>query len=123
MPARVQVDNSANQRTEPLAGGVLGALGGAFLSGGLARHNFLATGTVGALGGGALGGADGSLVPGQILVPGVTITLEEDGQSFNSAQVGKLCKQMPRRVIVIETSPTTTRVQANTSYRLPTVKT
>lgn len=123
MPARVQVDNSANQRTAQLAGGVLGALGGAFLGGGLAHHNVLATGTVGALGGGALGVAGGSLVPGQVLVPGVSITFEEEGQNFNSAQVGKLCEYMPGRAIVIETSPTTTRVQPNTSCPLPTVKT
>ena len=122
LPARVKVDNSANKRTAELTAGVLGALGGAFLGGGLAHHNVLATGVLGAAGGGALGVAGGSLVSDEVLVAGVSITFEEDGQNFNSAQVGKLCEYMPGRAIVIETSPTTTRVQPNTSCPLPAVK-
>ena len=113
LPALVKVDNSANRQTAEVTAGVLGALGGAFLGGGLAHHNVLATGVLGAAGGGALGVAGGSLVPDQVLVAGVSITFEEDGQNFNSTQVGKSCEYAPGRAIVIETSPTTTRIQPN----------
>ena len=113
LPARVKVDNSANRRTAQLTAGMLGALGGAFLGGGLAHHNVLATGVLGAAGGGALGVAGGSLVSDEVLVAGVSITFVEDGQNFNSTQVGKSCEYVPGRAIVVETSPTTTRIQPN----------
>ncbi len=115
MPARVKVDNSANRQTAQLAVGLLGAVGGAFLGGGLAQHDVLAVGALGAVGGGALGVAGGSIVPDSVLVAGVSITYVEDGQTFNSAQVGKVCEYVPGRAIMIETSPTVTRIQPNAS--------
>ncbi|WP_428393617.1 hypothetical protein [Lichenicoccus sp.] len=120
LPAQVEVDNSANRRTAQLASGVFGAVAGGFLGGGLAHRNVLATGAVGALGGGALGAAGGSFVPETVLVGGVSITYVDEGHTFNSAQVGKACEFIPGRALVIETSPTTTRVQPNASCPVTT---
>ena len=123
LPARVQVDNSQNQRTAQLMGGMLGAVGGGLLGGGLAHRNVLATGTVGAVGGGALGVAGGSLVPGQVLVDGVSIAYEDNGQTFNSAQVGRACEYAPGHAIMVQVSPTSTRIQPNAVCPVPTSKT
>jgi outer membrane lipoprotein SlyB len=113
MPAKVQVSNAENQRTAQIAGGLLGAAAGAGLGAGLAHHNVLATGTVGAVGGGAVGAAAGSLVPGQVLVDGVSITYTEHGSTFSSVQVGRTCEYVPGQAIMIATTPTETRIQPN----------
>lgn len=114
LPAKIQVDNSENQRAAQLMGGVLGAVGGGLLGGGLAHHNVLATGTIGALGGAGIGAASGSLVPGKVLVPGVSLTYQSpNGQLLNSAQVGQLCEYKVGRAILVQTSPTSTRIQPN----------
>jgi outer membrane lipoprotein SlyB len=119
MPAKVQVSNAQNQRAAQLAGGILGAAGGAGLGAGLAGHNALAAGTVGAVGGGVVGAAAGSLVPGQVLVDGVSITYTQHGQTFNSAQVGRLCEYAPGQAIMISTSATETRIQPNATCPPP----
>jgi outer membrane lipoprotein SlyB len=114
MPAKIQVSNAENQRTAQIAGGLLGAAAGAGLGAGLARpHNALATGTVGAVGGGVFGAAAGSLVPGQVLVAGVSITYTDHGSTFSSAQVGRMCEYAPGQAIMVSTSPTETRIQPN----------
>jgi outer membrane lipoprotein SlyB len=113
MPAKVQVSNAENQRTAQIAGGLLGAAAGAGLGAGLAHHNVLATGTVGAVGGGAVGAAAGSLVPGQVLVDGVSITYTDHGSTFSSVQVGRTCEYVPGQAIMIATTPTETRIQPN----------
>jgi outer membrane lipoprotein SlyB len=115
LPAKIQVDNTQNQRTAQLMGGLLGAAAGGALGGGLAQHNALAVGTVGAVGGGAAGVVAGSLVPGKVLVDGVSITYEDAGHTYNSAQVGRLCEFVPGHAIIVETSPTVTRIQSNAS--------
>lgn len=113
-PAKVSVSNAQNQQAAQIAGGVIGALAGAGLGAGLSHHNGLAAGTIGAVGGGALGNAAGSLVPGQVLVDGVSITYEDHGNTYSSAQVGRMCEYVPGRAIMISTSPTETRIQPNT---------
>ncbi|WP_428376235.1 hypothetical protein [Lichenicoccus sp.] len=115
LPARVQVDNTRNQQSAQIIGGLMGAAAGGFLGGGLARHNVLASGTVGAVGGGLVGAGAGSLVPGTILVDGVSLTYVDHGQTYSSTQVGAACEYMPGHAIMIETTPTTTRIQANTT--------
>jgi outer membrane lipoprotein SlyB len=119
MPARVQVSNAQNQRTAQLAGGILGAMAGGGLAAGLGHHYALANGTVGAVGGGAVGVAAGSLVPGQVLVDGVSITYNDHGDTFSSAQVGRACEFVPGRALLISTTPTETRVQPNTTCPPP----
>jgi outer membrane lipoprotein SlyB len=111
-PAKVQVDNSQNQKTAQLVGGVLGAVGGGLLGGSVA-YNQGAGATLGAAGGGAAGVAAGSLVPSTVLVEGVSITYEDQGQIYNSAQVGKLCEFAPGKAVVIATGPGVTRIQPN----------
>lgn len=119
MPAKVKVSNAENQRTAQIAGGLLGAVAGAGLGAGLSSHNALATGAVGAVGGGAVGAAAGSLVPGQVLVDGVSITYSDHGSTFNSAQVGRMCQYAPGQAIMVSTSPTETRIQSNATCPTP----
>jgi outer membrane lipoprotein SlyB len=113
LPAKVQVDNSQNQRAAQLVGGLLGAAGGGILGARLDASHALAGGSVGALGGGVAGAAAGSLVPGKVMVAGVSITYEANGGTYNSAQVGRLCEYAPGKAIVITTSPAETRIQPN----------
>jgi outer membrane lipoprotein SlyB len=121
MPAKVQVSNAQNQRVAQIAGGILGAAGGAGLGAGLASpHNAFAAGTVGAVGGGVVGAAAGSLVPPTVLVDGVSITYTDHGHTFNSAQVGRLCEYGPGQAIMVSSSPTETRIQPNETCPPPT---
>jgi outer membrane lipoprotein SlyB len=122
LPAKVQVSNAENKRTAQLAGGVLGALAGAGLGAGLAsthQANAFAAGTVGGVGGGVLGAAAGSMVPDAVLVDGVSITYVDHGQTFNSAQVGRMCEFAPGRAVMISTTPTETRIQPNATCPPP----
>jgi outer membrane lipoprotein SlyB len=118
LPAKVEVDNSQNQKTAQVVGGVLGALGGGLLGGSLA-NNGVAGGTVGAVGGGVAGAAAGSLVPAQVLVAGVSITYEDQGHVYNSAQVGQVCEFAPGKAIVVATTPGETRIQPNATCPPP----
>jgi outer membrane lipoprotein SlyB len=117
MPAKVAVTNAQNQQAAQIVGGLLGAMAGAGLGAGLGHHNGLAAGTVGAVGGGIFGNAAGSLVPGEVLIDGVSITYEDHGSTYSSAQVGHMCEYVPGRAIMISTSPTETRIQPNTACR------
>lgn len=114
MPAKVEVDNTQAQKTAQIVGVLLGAAGGGVIGNKLGNHSTAGT-AVGAVGGGAAGAAAGSLVPGKVLVDGVSITYEEQGKTFNSAQVGKLCEFVPGKAVVIATSPTETRIQPNST--------
>jgi outer membrane lipoprotein SlyB len=112
MPAKIEVDNSQNQKTATTVGALLGAVGGGVLGNEISAQK--GTGTVvGAVAGGAGGGAVGSLVPGKVLVAGVSITYVYNGKTLNSAQVGRLCEYTPGKAVVISTSPTETRIQPN----------
>ena len=102
--------------------GIFGAAGGGLLGGGLAHRNVLATGALGALGGAGVGAAVGSLVPGKVLVDGVSIAYEQNGQTFNSAQVGRRCEYAPGHAILVQTSPTSTRIQPNATCPAPAEK-
>ena len=118
LPARVQVDNRQNQQTAQMVGGLLGALGGGLLGGG-AAYNPVAGASLGAVGGGAAGIVAGSLVPSAVLVEGVSITYEDEGQTLNSAQVGKHCEYAPGKAVMVITGPGVTRIQPNTTCPLP----
>jgi len=112
MPARVEADNSQNQKAAETVGALLGAV-----SGGIAGNKMSdqkGTGTAAGAAAGGLGGAAlGSLVPGKVLVPGVSITYLYKGKTLHSAQVGRLCEYMSGKAVVISTSPTETRIQPN----------
>ena len=123
LPAKVEVDNSENQRTAQLIGGLVGGLGGGVLGGTLASHQVLATTALGGAGGGALGVAAGSLVPGTALVPGVSLAYEQDGKTFSSAQVGRTCEYMPGHALIVQTSPNSTRIQPNAACPAPAERT
>ncbi len=109
-PAKVEVDNSRNKKTAEVVGGILGALGGAVIGNNVGRNG---SSTIGGIAGGVTGAAAGSLVSGKVLVNGVSITYQEHGRTFNSAQVGKLCQFVPGNAVVISTSSTETRIQPN----------
>lgn len=111
LPARVEVSNAQNKASAQLIGGLLGAIGGAALGGGLA-HN-AGTALFGGAAGGGIGVAAGSLVPDAVLVEGVSLTYVEDGQTLNSAQVGKACEFRPGEAIVVSTGGAETRIQPN----------
>lgn len=111
LPAQIEADNSQNRQAGQLAGGILGALAGGALGGGLSHRT--SVGVVGAVGGGAIGAGAGSLVPATVLVPGVSITYDESGHTYSSAQVGQSCEYAPGRAIMVESSPGVTRIQPN----------
>ncbi|WP_264798918.1 hypothetical protein, partial [Acetobacter peroxydans] len=70
-------------------------------------------GALGGVGGAAAGVGAGSLVPGKTLVEGVSLTYEQNNQTFNSAQVGRACEFAPGRAIMVESAPGETRIQPN----------
>ena len=107
MPARIEVDNRANQQAAKMVGAVLGGVLGV-----LAGHSPNAR-AAGAVGGAVGGAAVGSAVGETVLVDGVSITYTNGNRTLNSAQVGKLCEYKPGPAVVISTSPTETRVQPN----------
>ncbi|HTI00446.1 MAG TPA: hypothetical protein VL752_05820 [Acidisoma sp.] len=118
MPAKVEVSNEQNQKTAQVIGGLLGAIGGGVLGGSLA-NNGLAGGTAGAAGGAVAGAAAGSLVSSEALVSGVSITYEDHGQTYNSAQVGDICEYAPGKAVMVATGPGVTRIQPNTKCPPP----
>lgn len=117
-PAQIEADNSQQKAAAQVAGGVLGAVGGGVIGSNITRQK--TTGAVlGAAGGGVAGTVAGSLVPDKVLVDGVSLTYEVDGQTLNSAQVGKQCEYVPGKAVVISTSPTETRIQPNATCPQP----
>ncbi len=110
LPAKVEVDNSAAKRQAEVGGAILGALLGAAAGN---RSSRPGTGTVGAVGGAAAGAAAGSMVSDKVLVDGVSLTYVYNNRTLNSAQVGRACEYQPGVAVMISTSPTETRIQAN----------
>jgi outer membrane lipoprotein SlyB len=111
MPAKIEVDNSAQKKQAEVGGAVAGALLGGLIShftGGSADAVALS-----AVGGGAVGGVGGSLVQDKVLVDGVSLTYTLKGKTLNSAQVGRSCEFAPGMAVMISTSPTETRIQPN----------
>jgi outer membrane lipoprotein SlyB len=112
LPAKVEVSNEEARRLAQAGGVVLGAIGGAAI-GNNVRNASANTRLVGGVAGAGVGGVAGSLVPGRVLVDGVSLTYVENGKTFNSAQVGKPCDFKPGKAIVVSTTPTETRIQPN----------
>ncbi|WP_207003884.1 hypothetical protein [Trinickia mobilis] len=112
LPAKVQVSNAQNQRAAAIAGGVLGALAGG-VAGANVGHYHQQNTVLGAAGGGVAGAALGSLVPGTVLVDGVSIAYKQEGKVYNSAQVGQLCQFQPGTAIIVSSGPNETRIQPN----------
>jgi outer membrane lipoprotein SlyB len=112
LPAKVEVSNEEARRLAQAGGTVLGAIGGAAI-GNNVRNASTNTRVVGGVAGAGVGGVAGSLVPGKVLVDGVSLTYVENGKTFNSAQVGKTCEFKPGKAIVVSTTPTETRIQSN----------
>lgn len=110
LPAKVEVDNSAARRQAEVGGAILGALLGAAAGN---RSSRAGTGAIGAVGGAAAGAAAGSMVGDKVLVDGVSLTYVYNNRTLNSAQVGKACEYQPGVAVMISTSPTETRIQAN----------
>lgn len=110
LPAKVEVDNSAARRQAEVGGAILGALLGAAAGN---RSSRAGTGAIGAVGGAAAGAAAGSMVSDKVLVDGVSLTYVYNNRTLNSAQVGKACEYQPGVAVMISTSPTETRIQAN----------
>jgi outer membrane lipoprotein SlyB len=111
-PAKVKVNNARNKQSAQIAGGVLGALAGGVLANNIGRHgwgNSFAGGAVG----GATGVAAGSLVPGEVLVDGVSVTYEQDGRTLNSTEVGEACQFSPGKAVLFSTDGKETRIQPN----------
>lgn len=113
LPARVQVSNAQNQRAAQIGGALLGAGLGVGLGVGVGHSAGL--GALGGVGGTAAGAGAGSLVPGKVMVDGVSLTYTQDGHTYNSAQVGKTCEYKPGQAIMVMTNANVTRIQANAS--------
>lgn len=111
-PAKVKVSNEKNKQTAQIVGGVLGAL-----AGGVIGNNVGSPGALKSVAGGAVGGAAGvaagSLVPGETLVDGVSLTYDDGGQTFNSTQVGKKCEFVLGKAVMFSTDGNETRIQPN----------
>ena len=116
LPAKVEVGNEEARRTAQTAGIVLGAIGGAAVGNNIANRSPSSRVVGGAAGAGA-GGVAGSLVPGKVLVDGVSLTYVENGKTFNSAQVGKICEFKPGNAIVISVWSNETRIQPNSECK------
>ncbi len=112
MPAKIEVDNTQGKQNAQMIGGVLGALAGGVIGNKNTKHSTSGTVT-GAVAGGAVGAAGGSLVKDKVLVDGVSITYIEDGQTYNSAQVGQVCEFTPGTALVISSDGSETRIQPN----------
>lgn len=114
-PTRINVDNTANQNTARVAGGILGAALGSGLATGVGHAGWgggLAAGAGGAAGGALLGGA----VAGKTtLVEGVSVTYQDraGGEAYTSTQVGRLCEYTPGTAQLVTTQSNETRIQPN----------
>lgn len=112
MPAKVQVDNRQAKQAAQIFAGILGAVAGGAIGHSIGNRDASNT-TLGAVTGGVAGAAAGSMVGSQTLVDGVSITYVQDGQTYNSAQVGALCQFAPGEAVMISTGPNETRIQPN----------
>jgi len=112
MPAKIEVDNTEGKQNAQMIGGILGAVAGGVIGNKTSNHSTTGT-VVGVAGGAGVGAAAGSLVKDTVLVDGVSLTYVEDGQTYNSAQVGKMCEFSPGVALVISTDGEETRLQPN----------
>jgi len=112
MPAKVEIDNSKQKKTAQTIGLILGAVAGAAVGHSLGDQSATNM-TIGAAGGAAAGAAAGSMVDDKVLVDGVSITYNDSGKIFSSAQVGKMCEYVPGLAVVIATNASETRIQPN----------
>lgn len=121
MPAQIEVDNTKAKEAAQMGGALFGAILGAALGNAATHHQAEAT-AGGAVGGGVVGAAAGGFVSDKKLVPGVSLTYVDEGNTLNSAQVGKLCEYQPGLAVVISTSATETRIQANATCSVEVTK-
>ncbi|ACQ94400.1 17 kDa surface antigen [Tolumonas auensis DSM 9187] len=112
LPARIEVDNTEGKQNAQMIGGVLGAIAGGVLGNKTTNHSGSGT-AVGAVAGAGVGAVGGSLVKDKVLVDGVAITYVEDGETYNSAQVGKTCEFTPGVALVVSSDGAETRLQPN----------
>ncbi|PHM30985.1 glycine zipper domain-containing protein [Xenorhabdus innexi] len=111
LPAKVAVENKANQEAAQTFGAILGAV-----AGGVVGYNAGSSGAgaaAGAVGGGALGAAAGSMVDEKVIVEGVTLIYKEKNKIYTSIQVGRTCQFTPGLSVVITTQKNETRIQPN----------
>lgn len=120
LPAKVQEDNSANQRTAGNAGAAIGAIAGALL-GGLAAHGGGGGAALGGLAGGLIGSAAGGVTPANVLVEGVslTYTVGMGGPTMNSVEVGHFCQFHAGQAVMVTNGPGVTRIQPNAACPPP----
>jgi outer membrane lipoprotein SlyB len=116
MPAQIEVDNTQQKQAVQMGAGLIGALAGAAVGRSVSSSAHHGTGAAaGAVIGGAGGAMAGGIVKDTTLVNGVSLTYVEDGKTFNSAQVGKVCEFQPGLAVVISSKEDETRIQANSS--------
>lgn len=118
MPAKVEIDNSQQKKTAQTAGLILGAIAGVAIGHSLGDRSATNM-SLGAAGGAAIGAGAGSMVSDKVLVEGVSITYSDNGEVFNSAQVGKVCEYVPGLAVVVSTSESETRIQPNATCPVP----
>lgn len=114
-PAKITVDNSHNQKTATVVGGILGTALGVGLAGGVGHAGWggdTAAGIGGALAGGALAH---SVAGAKTQVNGVSIGYQDraGGDVLFSAQVGRTCEYKPGTAALITMGNNQTRVQPN----------
>lgn len=108
VPAKVEVDNSHNQKIAKSVVGLLGAVAGVAL--GNNSGNELAGGLIGGVAGNAVGGL---VAKNKILVDGVQIIYQEGSRTLSSAQVGRPCDYAIGTALAIVTDANETRIQSN----------
>ena len=113
LPAKIEADNTQQKEAAQLAGGLLGVVAGGAAGSNILTRNKTGGALLGAAGGGAVGAMAGSLVSDKVLVDGVSLTYEFNGKTLNSAQVGQLCEYAPGKAVMVSSTPTETRIQAN----------
>ena len=112
-PIQVKVNNEKNRRAAQIIGGIAGAAIGAGLGTEFGGSALL--GGLGGLGGAGLGVATGSLVRNTTFVDGVSITYEQGNHTYSSAQIGHRCEYKLGKAIMIQSTPTETRIQPNST--------
>ena len=111
LPAKIEIDNSAQKKNAQVAGALIGALLGASASRNTTSSDKKAAEV---LGGAAAGAGAGSLVSDKVLVEGVSLTYIYNEKTLNSVQVGKACEYAPGDAVMVSTTATETRIQPNT---------
>jgi outer membrane lipoprotein SlyB len=114
-PAKVEVDNSANQKKAKTGGAVvLGIIGAVALGMVAGRDGAVAGAALGGLAGAAVGSAAGSAVGASNLVDGVKINFSASNGTIGTlTQVGKMCEYAPGQAILNSVEGGRMRVQPN----------